>query len=67
LVNRSAVATGLALVGGFETVAERPPQPPGEVAERPPQPPGEVAERPPQPPGEVAERPPRPPGRDRVL
>jgi urease accessory protein len=46
---------------GFETGAERPPQPP-EGPERPPQPPGRLAERPRQPP-EGAERPPQPPGR----
>src|SRR4051795_11482327 len=46
--------------GGFETVAERPPQPP-DRAEPPPQPP-DRAERPPQPP-DRAERPPQPPDR----
>jgi maltokinase len=39
--------------GGFETVAERPPQPPGNSAERPPQPPGNSAQQPPQPPGKL--------------
>ncbi|HEX4688354.1 MAG TPA: hypothetical protein VH228_16360 [Nocardioides sp.] len=36
---------------GFETVAERPPQPPEYVEGRPPQPPEYVEGRPPQPPG----------------
>jgi len=51
--------TGEVALVGFETVAARPPQPPGGAA-RPPQPPGGAA-RPPQPPGGAA-RPPQPSG-----
>jgi hypothetical protein len=47
--------------GGFETGAERLPQPPGDSAERLPQPPGDSAERLPRPAGDSAERLPRPP------
>jgi maltokinase len=53
--------------GGFETVAERPPQPADQVAERPPQPADQVAERPPQPADQVAGRPPHPAERSATL
>jgi len=45
---------------GFETGAERPPQPAGGTGERPPQPTDGSAERPPQPTDGSAERPPQP-------
>jgi thiol-disulfide isomerase/thioredoxin len=48
--------------GGFETGAERLPQPPADGAERLPQPPADGAERLPQPPADGAERLPQPPG-----
>jgi len=39
----------LVAAGGFETLAERAPQPPGRLGERAPQPPGTLAERAPRP------------------